>query len=50
MTTELVAPLDGRETGRFMRDKRGRLTFVCGDTWRETDSCVNNSEHYRQLR
>ena len=28
MTKELIALLDGRETGRVVRDNRGKLTFT----------------------
>jgi len=35
MTFELLALLNGREIGRVHRDKRGRLSFVYADDWRE---------------
>jgi serine/threonine-protein kinase HipA len=35
MTQELVALLDGRKTGRIVRDKPGKLTFVYYETWRQ---------------
>jgi serine/threonine-protein kinase HipA len=34
MTKELVALLDGRETGRVVRDNRGKLTFTYNEAWR----------------
>jgi serine/threonine-protein kinase HipA len=36
MTSELVALLGGTEVGRVQRDKRGRLTFVYDQAWRDT--------------
>lgn len=35
MTQELIALLDGRKTGRVVRDKRGKLTFIYYETWRQ---------------
>jgi serine/threonine-protein kinase HipA len=35
MTTDLVALLDGRETGHVARDKRGKLTFTYTEAWRQ---------------
>ena len=35
MTKELIALLDGKETGRVARDKRGKLTFTYNEQWRE---------------
>ena len=35
MTNELVALLGGSEVGRVLRDKRGRLTFVYDQVWRD---------------
>lgn len=35
MSNELVALLDGREVGRVHNDRRGRLTFVYSEDWRE---------------
>ncbi|HMI51754.1 MAG TPA: HipA N-terminal domain-containing protein, partial [Candidatus Saccharimonadales bacterium] len=35
MTKELVAILDRREMGRFVRDNRGRVSFTYDDRWRE---------------
>lgn len=35
MTKELIALLDGKETGRVVRDNRGRLTFTYNEQWRE---------------
>lgn len=35
MSFELIALLGGREIGRVYRDKRGRLSFVYADDWRE---------------
>jgi len=35
MTKELVAILDRREMGRFVRDNRGRVSFTYDDKWRE---------------
>ena len=34
MSEELVAVLDGRETGRVVRDNRGRLSFTYQEAWR----------------
>jgi serine/threonine-protein kinase HipA len=34
MTKELIALLDGRETGRVIRDNRGKLTFTYNEQWR----------------
>jgi len=34
MNEELIAILDGRETGRVARDGRGRLTFTYNEAWR----------------
>ena len=34
MTKELIALLDGRETGRVVRDNRGKLTFTYNEQWR----------------
>jgi len=34
MSGELVAILDGRETGRVLQDDRGRLSFTYKETWR----------------
>jgi serine/threonine-protein kinase HipA len=34
MTTELIAILDGQETGRVVRNKRARLTFTYDEEWR----------------
>lgn len=34
MTKELVALLDGEETGRVVRDNRGKLTFTYNEKWR----------------
>jgi serine/threonine-protein kinase HipA len=35
MTKELVALLNSRETGRVVRDKRGKLTFAYDEAWRQ---------------
>lgn len=35
MTKELIALLDGKETGRVVRDNRGKLTFTYKEQWRE---------------
>lgn len=35
MTAELLALLDGRQTGRVVRDKRGKLSFAYNETWRQ---------------
>ena len=34
MTREIVAILDGRETGRVVQDNRGRLSFTYNEQWR----------------
>src|SRR5260370_33303349 len=34
MSGELVAVLDGRETGRVVQDDRGRLSFKYNEPWR----------------
>jgi serine/threonine-protein kinase HipA len=34
MSGELIAILEGRETGRVVRDERGRLSFIYGEAWR----------------
>ena len=34
MIKELIALLDGRETGRVVRDNRGKLTFIYNEQWR----------------
>jgi serine/threonine-protein kinase HipA len=34
MTKELVALLDGHETGRVVRDNRGKVTFTYNEAWR----------------
>jgi serine/threonine-protein kinase HipA len=34
MTKELIALFDGRETGRVVRDNRGKLTFTYNKQWR----------------
>jgi len=34
MTKELIALLNGRETGRVVRDNRGKLTFIYNEAWR----------------
>jgi len=34
MSQELAAVLDGRETGRVVRDDRGRLSFTYNEPWR----------------
>src|SRR5208283_4142696 len=34
MSKELIAILDGRETGRVVRDNRGRLSFTYKEAWR----------------
>ena len=34
MTKELIALLDGRETGRVVRDNRGKLAFTYNEQWR----------------
>lgn len=38
MTKELIALLDGKETGRVVRDNRGKLTFTYDEQWREAAS------------
>jgi serine/threonine-protein kinase HipA len=35
MTQELIALLDGKETGRVVRNNRGKLTFTYNEQWRE---------------
>ncbi|HKT12927.1 MAG TPA: type II toxin-antitoxin system HipA family toxin [Terriglobia bacterium] len=35
MTKEVIALLDGKETGRVVRDSRGKLTFTYNEQWRE---------------
>jgi serine/threonine-protein kinase HipA len=35
MTSELVALLGGTEVGRVQRDRRGRLTLVYDQAWRD---------------
>ena len=35
MTKELIALLDGKETGRVARDNRGKLTFTYNEQWRD---------------
>jgi serine/threonine-protein kinase HipA len=37
MTEELIALLAGHEVGRVRRDKRGKLTFIYDERWRETE-------------
>ncbi len=37
MTKQLIALLDGRETGRVVRDKRGKLNFTYNEQWRNAD-------------
>jgi serine/threonine-protein kinase HipA len=34
MSEELVALLDGHETGRVVQDDRGRLSFTYNEAWR----------------
>jgi hypothetical protein len=34
MTKELIALLDGRETGRVVRNNRGKLIFTHSEQWR----------------
>jgi serine/threonine-protein kinase HipA len=34
MTKELIALLDGKETGRVVRDNHGKLTFAYNEHWR----------------
>jgi serine/threonine-protein kinase HipA len=43
MTTELIAILDGQETGRVVRDKRARLTFTYDEEWRTTENAYSIS-------
>jgi serine/threonine-protein kinase HipA len=38
MNTELIAILDGRETGRVARDARGRLSFIYNEEWRAAEN------------
>lgn len=38
MSGELVAILDGRETGRVIQDDRGRLSFTYNEAWRVADA------------
>lgn len=38
MTKELIALLDGKETGRVVRDNHGKLTFSYKEEWRDADS------------
>jgi serine/threonine-protein kinase HipA len=35
MTKELIAILDGREMGRFVRDARGRVSFTYNEKWQD---------------
>ena len=35
MTKELIALLDGKETGRIIRDNRGKLTFIYNEQLRD---------------
>ena len=35
MTEELIALLGGREVGRVRRDKRGKISFMYDENWRE---------------
>ena len=35
MTKELIALLDGKETGRVVRDSRGKLNFTYNEQWRD---------------
>jgi serine/threonine-protein kinase HipA len=35
MTKELIVLLDGKESGRVVRDNRGKLTFTYNEQWRE---------------
>jgi hypothetical protein len=37
MSGELVAILDGRETGRVVQDDRGRLFFTYNEAWRTAE-------------
>jgi HipA-like protein len=34
MTKELIALLDGKKTGRVVRDNRGKLAFIYNEQWR----------------
>jgi len=38
MNTELIAILDGKETGRVARDARGRLSFTYNEEWRAAEN------------
>ena len=38
MNGELLALLDGRETGRVARDVRGKLSFTYNEEWRNADN------------
>ena len=38
MTKELIALLDGKETGRVVRANHGKLTFSYKEEWRDADS------------
>jgi serine/threonine-protein kinase HipA len=38
MNKELIAVLDGQETGRVARDARGRLTFTYDEQWRNAEN------------
>jgi len=38
MNKELIAVLDGRETGRVARDNRGRLAFTYNEEWRAAEN------------
>ena len=38
MTKELIALLDGKETGRVVRDNHGKLTFAYNEHWRNADT------------
>jgi serine/threonine-protein kinase HipA len=38
MNGELIAVLDGRETGRVARDTRGKLSFTYNEGWRNADN------------
>jgi len=37
MTKELIALLDGKKTGRVVRDNRGKLAFIYNEQWRNAD-------------
>jgi serine/threonine-protein kinase HipA len=37
MIKELITLLDGRETGRVIRDNRGKLSFTYNEQWRNAD-------------